>query len=121
MRGRTSAMGGKATVSLYAQGVKQDPAYLRTQSHHLHRMYRGNWRFVRWFLLLWTSFFFGRFVVAAVDVVAGFRWGFSQQDIWDSLLFLAFGAGMWLFTSLIHSFLLRYVRHAYGPERTETD
>jgi hypothetical protein len=84
-------------------------------------MYRRNWRFVRWFLLLWSLFFFGRFAVAVVDVIGGFDWGFARSDIWDSLLFLAFGAGMWLFTSLIHSFLLAYVRQTYGPEPAETD
>jgi hypothetical protein len=112
-------MGGKRIVALYAQTVKQDPEYLRNQSRYLHRMYRRNWRFTRWFLLLWSLFFFGRFAVAAADVVGGFGWGFAVRDIWDSLLFLAFGAGMWLFTSLIHAVLLAYVRHTYGREPAE--
>ena len=101
--------------------MKEGPEYLRTQSRYLHRRYRRTWRFVRWFLLVWSLFFFGRFAVATLDVLGGFERGFTQRDIWNSLLFLAFGGGMWLFTSLIHGVLLAYVRHTYGPEPADTD
>ena len=114
-----TAMGGKRTFGLYAQVVKQDPEYLRTQSRYLHRLYRRNWQFARGFLILWSMFFFGWFAVAAADRIGGFQWGFSQRDISSSLLFLAGGAGLWLFMGLIHGILLAYVRHTYGPERSE--
>jgi hypothetical protein len=99
--------------------VKQDPEYLRNQSRYLHRLHRRNSRFARWFFLLWSLFFFGRFAFAVADVVGGFGWGFIRADIWDSLLFLAGGAGIWLFMSLIQSFVLANVRRTYGPEPAE--
>jgi len=62
----------------------------------------------------------GKALVAPdLDVGGGLVALGAQNDIWDSLLFLAFGAGMWLFTSLIHGILLAYVRHTYGPEPAE--
>jgi hypothetical protein len=109
-------MGGKRTLALYAQAVKQDPEYLRNQSRYLHRMYRRNWRFGRRFLLLWSLLLFARLAVAVVDAMGNFGWGFTTKDIRDSLLLLAFGAGVWLISKLIHSFLLAYVRHTYGSE-----
>jgi hypothetical protein len=111
-----AALGGKRTLALYGQAVKQDPEYLRNQSRYLHRMYRRNWRFTRWFLLLWSLLCFGSFVVALADVTGNIGWGFTKTDIRKSLLFLAFGAGVWLFVKVIHSFLLAYVRHTYGPD-----
>ncbi len=99
--------------------MKQDTDYLRTRGRYLHRTYRRNWQFVRWFLVLWSLFFFAMFAVAVVDVIGRFAWGFARNDIWNSLLFLAGGGGLWLFTSLIHSFLRAYVRRTYGPEPEE--
>ena len=99
--------------------MKQDPEYLRNQSRQLHRMHRRNLSMARWPLILWSLFFFGRFLVATVGAVGHFDWGLTTADIWGSLLFLLFGAGFWLFIRLIHAFLLAYTRHTYGPEPTE--
>ena len=96
--------------------MKQDPEFLRTQSRSLHGLYRRQRRYMRWFILVWSLFFLCWFLVAVADVIGGFGWGYARDDIWNSLLFLAFGAGMWTVTSLFHGFLLAYVRHTYGPE-----
>jgi hypothetical protein len=99
--------------------VKQDPEYLRNRSRQLHRMLRRNLSMARWFLMLWSLFFFGRFLIATVGVVGHFNWGLTTTDIWDSLLFLLFGAGFWLFIRAIYAFLLAYTRHTYGSAPTE--
>ena len=106
-------------MTRYGDRVEQDPAYLRNQSRNLHAMYRRNWTFISAFLFLWFAFFFGWCVVATLDAVAHLGWGFTDDDIRNSAMFLLFGGAFWAFAKLIHSLLLSYVRHTYGSDPAE--
>ena len=96
--------------------MKQDPAYLRNQSRYLHATHRRRRRRMRAMLFLWSAFSVLRAGAAALDRLVHAGWGYEPKDVGYSLLFLLFGAGVWLFWTLIDKFLLAYVRHTYGPE-----
>lgn len=97
--------------------MKQDPAYLETQSRRLHAQYRRNRLFLNLFLSLWTTCFVVLFATAVVDRAGSYGWGYSD----DMLVFAGFvllAPCFWAFSTVIMKFNLAYIRHTYGPEPT---
>jgi hypothetical protein len=96
--------------------IKEDPEYLRNRSRNLHASYRRNRRFSKWFLVFWTLLCTALFLISFIDSAAGLGWGYSWNDVWTSLGFLAFTGVFWLFAAAIQKILMAYVRHTYGPD-----
>ncbi len=95
--------------------MKQDPLYLQNQSRRLHALYRRNRRFLNIFATLWSVAFLSLFLLATVDRIGAFEWGYSD-DLWIFMGFALFGAIFWIFASLISKLNMAYVRNTYGPE-----
>lgn len=95
--------------------MKQDPLYLQNQSRRLHALYRRNRRFLNIFATLWSAAFLSLFLLATVDRIGAFEWGYSD-DLWIFMGFALFGAVFWIFASMISKLNMAYVRHTYGPE-----
>ncbi len=94
--------------------MKQDPLYLQNQSRRLHALYRRNRRFLNIFATLWSVAFVSLFLLATVDRIGAFEWGYSD-DLWIFMGFALFGAIFWIFASLISKLNMAYVRHTTDP------
>lgn len=95
--------------------MAQDSRYLQNQSRRLHALHRRNRRFLNIFVTLWLVAFLSLFLLATVDRIGAFEWGYSD-DLWIFVGFALFGAIFWIFASLILKLNLAYVRLTYGPE-----
>jgi len=96
--------------------MNEDPRYLRNQSRAIHRLYRRNVMFGRWFMVLWLLFVGAWIGAGLIDVLAGLGWGYRAGDLWAGLWLAAGGCAVWLFTTVIGRVLLGYARRRYGPE-----
>ena len=97
--------------------VKQDPEYLKNQSRRGHAKYRWYRACLNAIAALWAGLFIVLFLVALVDKVATYDWGFATH-MWSFLGFLTIGVCLWAVQRLILRLMLAYIRHTYGAEPT---